>query len=95
MRSLTAAISVSSLLASLHVWALRFLTLATEEGKQAGQRLLSMLGLALLAAGLAITGWLGLLSLSGISCEAGANPRASLTPDARGPGRKSSAQSKC
>lgn len=54
--------SVSSLLASLHILARRFLDLATLEGRQASLRLLSMLGLALLAAGLAITGWLGLLA---------------------------------
>lgn len=62
MPSLATAVSVSSLLASLHVLVRRFLTLATMEGQQAGQRLLSMLGLALLAAGLAITGWIGLLA---------------------------------
>ncbi|WP_298622469.1 hypothetical protein [uncultured Zoogloea sp.] len=58
----TATASVSSLLASVHAVARRFLTLVTAEGRQAGLRLLSMLGLALLAAGLAITGWLGLLA---------------------------------
>lgn len=62
MPSLTATVSVSSLLASVHTLARRFLTLTTVEGQQAGLRLLSMLGLALLAAGLAITGWLGLLA---------------------------------
>jgi uncharacterized membrane protein YqjE len=62
MPSLAAAGSVSSLLASLQALAKSFLTLATVEGKQAGLRLLSMLGLALLAAGLAVTGWLGLLA---------------------------------
>lgn len=61
MPSLAAA-SVSSLLASLHAVAGRFLTLVTVEGRQAGLRLLLMLGLALLAAGLAITGCLGLLA---------------------------------
>lgn len=62
MPTLTTARSVSSLLASLHVLAGHFLDLATLEGRQAGLRLLSMLGLALLAAGLAITAWLGLLA---------------------------------
>lgn len=54
--------SLSSLLASLHLAARRVLSLAILEGKQASLRLVSMLGLALLAAGLAITGWLGLLA---------------------------------
>jgi uncharacterized membrane protein YqjE len=62
MPSLTAAVSVSSLLASLYAVAGRFLTLVTVEGRQAGLRLLLTLGLTLLAAGLAITGWLGLLA---------------------------------
>lgn len=62
MPSSATAGSVSSLLASLHVLARRFLTLAMLEGRQAGLRLLSMLALALLAAGLAVTGWLGLLA---------------------------------
>lgn len=62
MPSLTATVSVSSLLASVHTLARRFIALTTAEGQQAGLRLLSMLGLALLAAGLAITGWLGLLA---------------------------------
>lgn len=50
------------MLASLHALVKRFLALATEEGKQSGLRVLSMLGLALLAAVLAITGWLWLLA---------------------------------
>lgn len=50
------------MLASLHALVKRFLALATEEGKQGGLRVLSMLGLALLAAVLAITGWLWLLA---------------------------------
>lgn len=62
MPTFTTARSVYSLLASLHVLAGRFLDLATQEGRQAGFRLLSILGLALLAAGLAITAWLGLLA---------------------------------
>lgn len=62
MPTLATARSVSSLLASVDALAKRFLSLATEEGRQAGLRLLSLLGLALLAAGLAITGWLGLLA---------------------------------
>jgi uncharacterized membrane protein YqjE len=62
MPSLAAAGSISSLLALLHTWAKRFITLATMEGKQAGLNLLLMLGLALLAAGLAFTCWLGLLA---------------------------------
>lgn len=62
MPSIAAAGSVSSLLASLHALVKRSLTLVTEEGRQAGLRLLSTLGLALLAAGLAITGGLGLLA---------------------------------
>lgn len=40
----------------------RFLTLVTLEGKQAGLSLAWMLGLALAAAVLAITGWLAMLA---------------------------------
>ncbi len=62
MSSETPAGSTSSLIAS--VWALgeRFLTLATLEGKQAGMSLALMLGLALAAAVLVITGWFALIA---------------------------------
>ncbi len=54
--------SISSLIASVRVLGERFLTLATLEGKQAGLTLAWMLGLALAAAVLAITGWLAMLA---------------------------------
>ncbi len=54
--------SISALIASLRVLGERFLTLATLEGRQAGLSLAWMLGLALAAAVLALTGWLALLA---------------------------------
>ncbi len=54
--------SVSSLIASVRTLSERFLTLATLEGKQAGLSLAWMLGLALAAAVLVITGWLAMLA---------------------------------
>ena len=54
--------SISSLIASVRALGERFLTLVTLEGKQAGLSLAWMLGLALAAAGLAITGWLAMLA---------------------------------
>ena len=54
--------SVSSLIASVRVLGERFLTLVALEGRQAGLSLAWMLGLALAAAVLAITGWLALLA---------------------------------
>ena len=54
--------SISSLIASVRALGERFLTLVTLEGKQAGLSLAWMLGLALAAAVLAITGWLALLA---------------------------------
>ncbi len=54
--------SISSLIASVRALGERFLTLVTLEGKQAGLSLAWMLGLALAAAVLAITGWLTMLA---------------------------------
>ena len=54
--------SVSSLIVSVRELGERFLTLVTLEGKQAGLSLAWMLGLALAAAVLAITGWFALLA---------------------------------
>ena len=54
--------SISSLIASVRSLGERFLTLVTLEGKQAGLSLAWMLGLALAAAVLAITGWLAMLA---------------------------------
>ena len=54
--------SISALIASLRVLGEHFLTLATLEGRQAGLSLAWMLGLALAAAVLALTGWLALLA---------------------------------
>ena len=54
--------SVSSLIASVRALGERFLTLATLEGKQAGLSLALMLGLALAAAVLVITGWIALIA---------------------------------
>lgn len=54
--------SISSLIASVRELGERFLTLVTLEGKQAGLSLAWMLGLALAAAVLAITGWLAMLA---------------------------------
>ena len=50
------------MIASVRALGGRFLTLVTLEGKQAGLSLAWMLGLALAAAVLAITGWLALLA---------------------------------
>lgn len=54
--------TIASLIASVRVLGERFLTLATLEGRQAGLSLAWMLGLALAAAVLAITGWLALVA---------------------------------
>jgi Putative Actinobacterial Holin-X, holin superfamily III len=62
MRSVAPTGSISSLIASLRALGERILTLATLEGRQAGLSLAWMLGLALAAAVLAITGWLALLA---------------------------------
>ncbi len=62
MRSVAPTGSISSLIASVRVLGERFLTLVTLEGKQAGLSLAWMLGLALAAAVLAITGWLAMLA---------------------------------
>jgi uncharacterized membrane protein YqjE len=53
---------MSSLIASVRALGERFFTLVTLEGKQASLNLAWMLGLALAAAVLAITGWLALLA---------------------------------
>lgn len=62
MHSAASTGSVSSLIASVRALGERFLTLVTLEGKQARLSLAWMLGLALAAAVLAITGWLALLA---------------------------------
>ena len=54
--------SISSLLTSVRALGERLLTLVTLECKQAGLSLAWMLGLALAAAVLAITGWLAMLA---------------------------------
>jgi len=54
--------SIASLIASARILGECLLTLVTLEGKQAGLSLAWMLGLALAAAVLAITGWLALLA---------------------------------
>jgi len=54
--------SISSLIASVRALGDRFLDLVALEGKQAGLSLAWMLGLALAAAVLAITGWLAMLA---------------------------------
>jgi hypothetical protein len=54
--------SISSLLTSVRALGERLLTLVTLECKQAGLSLVWMLGLALAAAVLAITGWLAMLA---------------------------------
>src|SRR5450759_2498351 len=54
--------SISSLIASVRALGERFLTLVALEGKLAGVTLAWMVGLALAAAVLAITGWLALLA---------------------------------
>lgn len=53
--------STSSLIASVRALGERFLTLAMLEGKQAGMSLALMLGFALAAAVLVITGWIALI----------------------------------
>jgi hypothetical protein len=60
MQAPTAIGSMASLIASLHALGERFLTLVTLECQQAGHSLAWMLGLALVAALLAITGWLAM-----------------------------------
>lgn len=62
MPSLIPVGPLKSWLASLMALVGRFVMLAVAEGRQAGLRLLSVLGLVILAAGLAITAWLGLLA---------------------------------
>ena len=62
MHSVARTGSIASLLASVRALGERFLTLITLEGKQAGLSLAWMLGLALAAAVLAITGWLAMLA---------------------------------
>ena len=62
MQSVAPTGSISSLIASARALGERFLTLATLEGRQAGLGLAWMLGLALAAAVLAITGWLAMLA---------------------------------
>jgi uncharacterized membrane protein YqjE len=62
VHSVTPTGSISSLIASVRALGERFLTLITLEGKQAGLSLAWMLGLALAAAVLAITGWFALLA---------------------------------
>ena len=62
MRHVAPTGSISALIASLRILGERFLALATLEGRQAGLSLAWMLGLALAAAVLALTGWLALLA---------------------------------
>ena len=62
MHSMAPTGSISSLIASVRTLGERFLTLVTLECKQAGLSLAWMLGLALAAAVLAITGWLAMLA---------------------------------
>lgn len=62
MHSVAPTGSISSLIASVRALGERFLTLATLEAKQDGLSLAWMLGLALAAAVLAITGWLALVA---------------------------------
>ena len=62
MHSVAPTGSMSSLIASVRALGERFFTLVTLEGKQASLNLAWMLGLALAAAVLAITGWLALLA---------------------------------
>lgn len=59
---MTPAGSFSTLIATLRTLGGRFLDLVALEGRQAGLSLAWMLGLALAAAVLAITGWLALLA---------------------------------
>jgi len=62
MHSVAPTGSVSSLIASVRALGERFLTLVTLEGRRAGLSLAWMLGLAVVAAVLAITGWLAMLA---------------------------------
>ena len=62
MHSVAPTGSMSSLIASVRALGERFFTLVTLEGKQASLNLAWMLGLALAAAVLVITGWLALLA---------------------------------
>ena len=62
MHSMAPTGSISSLIASVRALGERFLTLVTLECKHAGLSLAWMLGLALAAAVLAITGWLAMLA---------------------------------
>jgi len=62
MHSVTPTVSMSSLIASVRALGERFYTLVKLEGKQASLNLTWMLGLALAAAVLVITGWLALLA---------------------------------
>ena len=62
MHSMAPTGSISSLIASVRALGERFLTLVMLECKQAGLGLAWMLGLALVAAVLAITGWLAMLA---------------------------------
>lgn len=62
MQATTSTGSTAALIAALRALGERFLTLVTLECQQAGQSLASMLGLALVAAMLAITGWLAMLA---------------------------------
>lgn len=62
MRFAAAEGSASALIASVRALGERFLTLAALEGRQAGLSLAWMLGFAVLAAALALTGWFALLA---------------------------------
>jgi uncharacterized membrane protein YqjE len=62
MHSMTPTGSIPSLIASVRTLGERFLTLVTLEGRQAGLSLAWMLGFALAAAVLAVTGWFALLA---------------------------------
>ena len=62
MHSVTPTGSMSSLIASVRTLGERFFALVTLEGRQAGLSLAWMLGIALAAAVLAMTGWLALLA---------------------------------
>lgn len=62
MQATTSTGSTAALIAALRALGERFLILVTLECQQAGQSLASMLGLALVAAMLAITGWLAMLA---------------------------------
>ncbi len=62
MQSVAPTGTISSLIASVRALGERFLTLIALEGKQAGLSLAWMLGFALAAAVLAITGWHAMLA---------------------------------